>query len=680
MARSLAIAALAVGLAAVPAHAAGDVLSFELTISATGGAEVWRASALELALGEALLEHPRLEGVAADGDRLAGFAVRGVLSPERLDLEVSIDGVVRERGSIDVNGAGLVEVRRRVNDVIAPLLRVDTAIPAPPAPPTRRDPSALAIAILAALFALPVGLGLWALGRKALRLRGAAVCAGGFAISSAVMVAPLAGWQVGIAGGAAWCGFAIAAGRMIAPPLVGCSNVEPANVFRLIRVQLSLVARRAVAFALCAAPLVALAWIGWELTGLDRYTALALFAPLFGLALIGWLGAVAEVCAALCDRDVRGPVSAGNPWHRAARGYLGGTLRRLGIDLEIPRDLLIVPIEGHGVELWGGGLGHGRIGVGVGLLEFALAPIHRPHDYAEPREERLHWSEWNTGLVMPGSGRKRGVLLAKLRAIDRRNSGVFETDYDQAEILQLGQPRTLAGFVEPSALDAKLDFRPAEDPTWLDWDPDDEQEDDGIDPNDRDFLAAALAREVINLRRGLGGWRSVARVARRWRIARILGWPARAFLAAGEARVADACVALHDLGHPFVQHLSRSLLDADQRLTAHGSAPVLARRTRQIAAEVLETRPEPGTSAARERLLWLASLWSPVEGSRRARWIRRGVVAAFAVGTLAAAGAAVIRAIEYHPTYVEDSAREQGPHESETENRHERKDSGNPSD
>jgi hypothetical protein len=325
--------------------------------------------------------------------------------------------------------------------------------------------------------------------------------------------------------------------------------------------------------------------------------------------------------------------------------------------LELPPDLLILPTPGDRVELWGGGLARGRVGVGVELLEFALAPVHRPHDYAEPREERLHWSEWNTGLVMPGAGRERGVLLAKLQAIDRRKSGVFEADYEETEIVALGQPRTLAGFVEPSALDNKLDFRPAEDPTWLDWDPFDD-DDEGVDPNDRDFLAAAVAREVINLQRGLGPWRSIAKTMGdrlRGRVAAVAGWPIRALLGASEARVADACVKLHDLGHPLVQHLSRPLIKADQRLTAQGSAPELERRSREITAAVAAAEIDRPLEPLRERLLWLASLSAPVESSRRARWIRRGVVAAVALGAFAAAGAAVIRAIEYHPTYIEET-------------------------
>lgn len=514
---------------------------------------------------------------------------------------------------------------------------------------------------LAALFAAPVILGWVALGRRALRLRGPLACAGAYAAVVAAMVAPLPGWQVGILGGAAWCGLALAVVRQVAPPLPGFSNVEPANVFRLIRLQLSLAVRRLLAVAVAASPLIAGAWLGWRAAGLDRFTAFALFAPVLGLALVAWVAAIAEICAALSDREVRGPVTAGNPWHRAARGYLAGTFARLGVRLEIG-DVLILPTEGDRVELWGGGLTGGRIGVGVELLEFALAPIRRPHDYAEPREERLHWSEWNAGLVMPGAGRKRGVLLAKLRAIDRRKSGVFDTDYQQAEVLALGQPRTLAGFVEPSALDAKLDFRPAEDPTWLDWDPGDDDSDEDVDPNDRDLLAAALTRELVNLRRGRGPWRSIARIAYRWRWARLVGWPVRALLDAVEARVADTAVALNELGHPLVQHLSRDLLDADEMLTAQGSAPELERRTREITAAVIAADPDPETAVARERLLWLASLWSPpgsIAGSRRAVWIRRGVVAAFAVGTLAAAGAAVIRAIEYHPTYVEETRHEQ---------------------
>lgn len=127
MARALVTAGLILGALAGPARAADDVLRFELSIE-SAASDGWRARALERALSESLAEHPRLEPA---GDQAADLVVSARLGAERLEVAASIDGVPRGRGVIELRrdgaGVGLAEVRRQLNDQIAPLLRVDTA-------------------------------------------------------------------------------------------------------------------------------------------------------------------------------------------------------------------------------------------------------------------------------------------------------------------------------------------------------------------------------------------------------------------------------------------------------------------------------------------------------------------------------------------------------------------------
>jgi len=49
------------------------------------------------------------------------------------------------------------------------------------------------------------------------------------------------------------------------------------------------------------------------------------------------------------------------------------------------------------VAVYGGGLDDARIVIPRPMLELALSPWGRPHDYAAPRISTLHWTMWNAG-------------------------------------------------------------------------------------------------------------------------------------------------------------------------------------------------------------------------------------------------------------------------------------------
>ena len=187
----------------------------------------------------------------------------------------------------------------------------------------------------------------------------------------------------------------------------------------------------------------------------------------------------------LDDRLADATVDA-TAWHAATREYVVGYLRRAGlpVDAELLARVRFVPGTGDSVVVYGGGLTASRIVIPSAMLELALAPAGRPHDYAAPRVSTLHWAEWNAGLVVATDP---GAVVA---TAEQRQPRTTTADDGEHERQLFGEPPTLAGTIEPSDLDARRTYRPHEDRIWLDWDPGDEY--DGTDPGDLDFLFGAV--------------------------------------------------------------------------------------------------------------------------------------------------------------------------------------------
>ncbi|HKE18983.1 MAG TPA: hypothetical protein VKB80_29115, partial [Kofleriaceae bacterium] len=272
---------------------------------------------------------------------------------------------------------------------------------------------------------------------------------------------------------------------------------------------------------------------------------------------------------------------------------------------------------------------------------------------------KLHWTEWNAGLVVPG---RRDLPIAT-REERQPTQAVVEGEIEHQP---LGEARTLAGIVEPRAVDQRGAHRPWEDAAWMDWDPGEEH--DGTDAGDRDFLFGALVHELGGALRHEDGPSTLAIAWRRWLAARprwlraplaAVSSPARAL--ARRPVIADAQVALNGAGHHLLQHLASRLWGRDDLLTARAYPPELARRSAEI-ARLLEGE---GAGAAavgpaeaarlRRRMRWMAGFalherdWV---GAPR-RWRRRAALAGVALAVLAGFAALAARSIDYHATYVE---------------------------
>jgi hypothetical protein len=262
------------------------------------------------------------------------------------------------------------------------------------------------------------------------------------------------------------------------------------------------------------------------------------------------------------------------------------------------------------------------------LLELALAPTGRPHDYAAPRVSTLHWTQWNAGLVVPTEPG------AKLASVEERQVHHLT---DEGELVRepLGEPPTLAGIIEPEDLDPRKSYRPHEDPLWLDWDSGEEY--DGTDAGDRDFLFGALVRALGDIQRGTARANTLVLAMRLRRPLRWLDALGRPFDALG-----DVHAALAGARHHLVQHLAYQKWHREDLLTARAYGPELEAASRTILA-----LPDAATE---RRLNTLAPL---VRGAARvppARWRKLALAGAIVVG---AGGAlvAVVDAVRYHATY-----------------------------
>jgi len=622
------------------------------------------------------------------GYRAAGvdLAVTGALSPGRLRYRILLTWPTASppvvRGSTSTIGVGRAGLTAAMHEVLRPILRPGGPVDHMTSGPTGETPATLpvpgargtaAAGVLLALALLLLALlvpGARAAGLPRLRaLRPTLVAAVGLVAAAVALVAAapwIAGsaWSVYVAGGLAWGWFAAVTLPHLFPPLGGLERVEHGDLFRLLRAWTVLSLQRIVELTLFYVPFVLILWGACAAFDVPAAIAIGVVAPLWGLVIRLAVRVLVEAAALRLDGElVTGQASADDPWHVAVRAYVLGYVKRAGwpADDDLLDDILFLPGEGDDIILYGGGLTRARIVIARPLLERALAPQDRPHDYAAPRVSKLHWTEWNAGLVVPIE------VDAKIATREDRQPREGALDEGESEHLALGEPRTLAGIVEPRPLDPRDHHRPWEDPAWLDYDAGEEY--DGTDPSDKDFLFGAIVRELGRIQRHEDRAATLGLVARRWlarrpglarAFERVAG-PLRAVFTRYPAFIGDAFAALNFARHHLIQDLARRAWHREELLTARALAPQLERRSGEILAglDADQTRePRSAGATPRRRLVWMGAMaHRPVRDARSLR--RRRIAMAGVVATaLVALIAGVIQAVVYHPTYVERMAQE----------------------
>lgn len=448
------------------------------------------------------------------------------------------------------------------------------------------------------------------------------------------------------AGGIAWGAFAAVALPVVVPPLVGLARIDYRELGRVLAAWCGLVIQRALLVAAVYAPVALAVWrVGGGAGDGDGPPPVVLILPLALLAWRQWVRLVVAVTAERLDAALVDPAADAAGWQAAVRGYLIGYVRRngLSIDDDLLDRLIVLPATGDEVCVYGGGATPTRLAIPRKMLELALAPAGRPHDYAAPRVSTLHWTEWNTGLVM---ATEAGAVIAT-----REQRQPRDPDGDPGEQARehIGEPPTLAGVIEPTALDPRKRYRPHDDPAWLDWDSGEDY--DGTDAGDRDFLFGVLIGALAELQRHGDRLQTLALVLRRG--GRFTA-PVGRLLERLSDVAGDRHAALQGARHHLVQYLGWLAFQREELLTARAYAPELAAMSRRVLGELAgpvaaTARPSPAAARARHRLGQLAGF---VEGAppTRARWRRLAVAGAVLAGAGAAA-LAVADAVRYHATY-----------------------------
>jgi hypothetical protein len=671
--------AIALSVGASRAAAAAQPQATVAIHLAADGVPAWELDAFRQALGEELAAGKRLKPV--DGTT-ADLVLGGTLEPGRWRYEIRMIwplAVAPLRGTIALDGGGRRGLRDSLGAALEPVLRAGGLLDQRDHPIVEEEPAALpapaggsaalaavALALVAGGLLLPFGFAVL-LGVKLGRLRSlrrtlvacAALGVAALALVAAPAVVADASWLILIGGGLAWGWFLAAVMPHVLPPLGGFGRVEYGDLLRLIGGWTLLAVQRAARMALLLAPIALVVWLAWALLDLPALVAFGVVAPVLGLLGRLWVRAWVDVLAARLDDDLIGETLGENePWHKVVRGYFMGYARRAGWpDADHLLDgIRFVPGGGEDVHLYGGGLTHTRLIIGRQLLEYALAPYGRPHDYAAPRVSKLHWTEWNAGLVVPVE------VGATLATKEQRQPRELAIAGDESEIVPLGEPPTLAGYVEPYKLDKRGAHRPWEDPLWLSWDPGEEH--DGTDASDKDFLFGLLVWQLGRIQRHEDRGATLALATRRWldgkpglaRVAGRVGGGLRVVFARQPAAIADAFAALNFARHHLIQYLAWQIWRRDDLLSARAFAPEMERDSRAILAALeAEKVREPRTAGAtpRRRLVWVSGFVSERLRSRTARKWRRAVVAAVLVGALVGGGLAVKQAVDYHPTWVQ---------------------------
>ena len=582
----------------------------------------WRAEALSVALAHDLADDRLVLATGPAADLVVHVSI-----DERLhyELRATWSGAPPPRAGAIALGGERAVVAGQLRDELHRLARVtsdDRAGLAAPPPPLGAVVIALAIFALALAIPFAIGRarGVHVLALPALRRAAIAVSAvGGAAIVATFVDVP---WL--LAGGLAWGSFAAVTIPIAFPPVPGFGRIDESQLARVLGTWLAAAARRTAAIALLYVPAGIAAYIAATALGVAATVALAVGVPIALLAVRLWVRCAAAIGAAVLDARLVDTTTDVEGWHAATRAYVVGYMRRTGLPVD---DVLLdrvrlLPGKPPELRVYGGGLTESRIVIPRAMLELALAPAGRPHDYAAPRVSTLHWTQWNAGLVMPTE--PEAVIATREQRQPR--STVDEGEHERQ---LLGEPPTLAGTIEPADLDDRKTYRPHEDPLWLDWDPGEEY--DGTDPGDRDFLFGAIVLALGDIQRHADRLATFVLLARRTPRPTILG---------------DEHAALAGARHHLVQYLGWRLWQREDLLTARAFAPELETATRKTLALVRDHKT--GDARLRGRLAHVA------EPERPAAW-RRFAIAGALAAAVALVGFAVVGAVRYHASYVQET-------------------------
>ncbi len=499
-------------------------------------------------------------------------------------------------------------------------------------------------------------------------------------------------WLVGIASGAAWGFLIVERVRFVFPTLHGLERVRHRDVFRVIVDWTLACTQRAATLVVLYSPFaLVVAWLCRAL-GVTGTEALLVVAPGCGLIARFWLASWVD-CLRLYvdDRLVQGDASRDNPWHLEIQRYFVGYVRRMGwnIDPRLLAKTVFLPGTCDGVVSYGGASTPSRIVVSERLLELTMGSVEE----ATPARPAVDWPQWTAGIVAANDGAARRAVrapepvLPELR-LDRPATASLVRAARARHPGPIGRAPNLLGYVVPGApgelvpliADDIADLETvrellAEHFEWRAPDPD--EEDDDTNPLDRDALFGALARELGAVERrddqratlalaarlrGEAGSPPLRAVTTRIRAA------VHAALSRYPAIIADSYVALNFGRDHLVQYLYYLETGRADRFTTRGT-PAELRRTAVDIFRTAHERPAARVDALvtcaspRNRQVWLSRFFTDAIEARREVLARRIVLAAAAATVCFLLGAAVVRAVDYHPTYVERISEQEASHD-----------------
>ena len=675
--------AIVIALSAIAVAARGRKVTFSVEVTPAG----WEAEALTATL-RADLADDQLK--LAPAGKAAEIAVSAQLVGGDLRYTIARYGAPM-RGTIAVAGLDRRALAGVLKDRLHALTRThdDSARAGAPAevPPVRRGWLGV-LGVLAVLLVVPVVVARrmvparW----RALRMmHGTLIGLTAIAIAAVALVllgdrVPEASGFVVLGGGLAWGTLAAVLLPLATPKLLGLHRIEHAELGPVLRVWVVAAALRTLGLGACLAVLGVALWGLATMLAVPPLVAFAVIAPVIGLVVRHVRRAIVEILAERLDAElVDGDATVAQPWHPEVRGYFVGYLRRANLEVDDERleGVRFLPGKGDAVAIYGGGLTHTRIVVGRALLELALAPYGRPHDYPMPRVSTLHWTHWNAGLVMPTEAGE------KLATTEQRKPAET-TEEGEHERIALGEPPTMSGVIEPVAFDPRTSYRPGEDPLWLDWDPGEEF--DGTDAGDKDFLFGILihAFGMIDRHEDRGG--TLALAWRHWlaergpaRMLAAISAPVRTFSARRTAALADTHAALNGASHHLAQYLAWRMWRREDLLTPRAFVPELERASRAIYTaldreadvdEVDRRKPHEGGARSspegiaeivrgRGRLAGLRMFTTQTPPKRSQR--QRLVVALAVLAGVTAVAVLIVQAVLYHSVYEQRMSQQERP-------------------
>jgi hypothetical protein len=648
--------------------------AYEVHVTAAG-VPPWQATALAAALRQDLADD-QLRAVVAPGS--PDLVIRAELARAELRYAVERPGAAPARGVVPLGDVDRRALAGQLRDVLHRLVRPAHEGVAPGAPVDLPPVGGLGVAlallgVFAALLLSPVIAATW-LARGATlraRIRSFAAAAGVGAVAAVLVVegdrVPEVPGAILFAGGLAWGALAAAVLPHIAPPVAGFHRIEHHELVAALRAWGALALQRMLVAALALGALGALLYALGETLGLPLVVTFGVVAPIVVLGLRLAVRGLVEVLAVRLDAQLIDGDPGQHPWDVQVRGYFTGYLRRANLDVDeaaLERMRFLPGLEPDTVAVYGGGHTHTRVVIGRAMLEHALAPYGRPHDYLAPRVSTLHWTHWNAGLVMPTEA---GARLATRE--DRQVHQIVD-EAAAHERIALGEPPTLSGIVEPIKFDPREKYRPNDDPLWLDWDPGEEH--DGTDAGDKDYLFGHLVHAYGMVTRHDDRAATVAMAWRRWlaptRAGAVLDRVVRpvAGLAARQRDgLGDVAVVLGGARHHLAQSLGWALWRRDDLLTARAYVPELEAQSHELTKALRAGASGDGDAATRRRLARLVRYAAPVDSAApRRRWTLGIALAAGAAAVIAL----VVQAVTYHGTYEARMKAQEREREERTSN------------